>query len=71
MKGGVEFFFTRHLQVVSPGDRSGVIPPRFFKDAVKVATSTKTFRPTAIEDARDAYAQGVADFTQYELDRTQ
>ena len=71
MKGGVEFFFTRHFQVVSPGDRRGVIPPQFFKDAVKVVTKTETFRPVADKGARDAYARGAPDTAQYKLDSTQ
>lgn len=45
MKQGVEFFLTRHIQVVSPGNADGVILPQLFKDAVRVDTKVQTFTP--------------------------
>lgn len=53
MKQGVEFFLTRDLRVVSPGDANGVIRPSLFKDAVRVDTNIKTLRPVAGNACRD------------------
>mgnify|MGYP001476107089 CR=1 FL=1 len=50
--GGVEFFFTQKLRIISPGDGAGVIRPEFFRDAVKITVAKKALKPPTSSASR-------------------
>ncbi|KAJ2911870.1 hypothetical protein MD484_g8545, partial [Candolleomyces efflorescens] len=49
MEGGIDFYFTRYLKVVSPGNRDSVISPKYFKDAIEVTVEKEVLHPMSPE----------------------
>ncbi|KAJ2930540.1 hypothetical protein H1R20_g6555, partial [Candolleomyces eurysporus] len=60
MKGGIDFYFTRYLKVVSPGNRDSVIPPKYFKDAIEVVVEKEVLHhPSDQQPGKEEYEEPV------------